>query len=170
MDRVGFVALAAAAMTFVALLMFASPFLAPYGTYAMLDGDVGFIDHSWGSNGVPDLIYLLGDLFCHQEESRCLSLNGSQMPFCIRDTGIIVGAAAGFWIALAIRSVLHDRRVAVAGAVMVLTTLAEWVLERFLGDMPLPRAATGFLAGAGFALILCWMLYREKGDGQAKQA
>lgn len=165
MDRSGFVAVAALIMVVLAALMFASPFLSPYGAYTGLDGNVGFIDHDWGAN---DLMYLLGDLFCHQEDSRCLHLNGSQLPFCLRDMGIMTGLAAGFVASYLIGPRMRDRRFAYAAVVLVLTTLAEWVAEGFVGDMPVPRTATGFMAGFGAALFLVWLLYKDGSDGQAR--
>ena len=63
----------------VLALMILSPLLSPYGAFRGLDGSPGFIDGGWEGGGPASLAYLLGDLVCHQEESRSLILNGSQM-------------------------------------------------------------------------------------------
>ena len=93
----------------VLALMILSPLLSPYGAFRGLDGSPGFIDGGWEGVGPAGLMYLLGDLVCHQEEARCLILNGSQMPVCARDTGILIGLMIGFAVCLLIRGRLADR-------------------------------------------------------------
>ena len=97
----------------VLALMILSPLLSPYGAFRGLDGSPGFIDGGWEGGGPAGLSYLLGDLVCHQEEARSLILNGSQMPVCARDTGILMGLTIGFAICLLIRDRLADRRLQV---------------------------------------------------------
>ena len=62
--------LAAAAAGILTALVFAAPFLAPYGAFTGLDGNAGYIDNGWQGHGIAGFAYLLGDLFCHQEEAR----------------------------------------------------------------------------------------------------
>ena len=43
-------------------------------------------------------IYAFGDLNCHQKHERSWSINGNQMPVCVRDVGIFAGLALGGFI------------------------------------------------------------------------
>lgn len=155
--------LAAAAVLFsIALaLMLAAPFMAPYGTFTGLDGTAANIDHGWMGHGLAGLAYLLGDIFCHQQEARSLILNGSQMPVCIRDTGMLIGLVAGFCASWLLDSKMSDRRWAVAGSILVAAMAVEWLVEGRVGDMPVLRMLSGIVGGFGAALFLSWMLYRD---------
>ncbi len=155
--------LAAAAVLFsIALaLMLAAPFMAPYGTFTGLDGTAANIDHGWMGHGPAGLAYLLGDIFCHQQEARSLILNGSQMPVCIRDTGMLIGLVAGFCASWLLDSKMFDRRWAVAGSILVAAMAVEWLVEGRVGDMPVLRMLSGIVGGFGAALFLSWMLYRD---------
>ena len=153
--------LAAVVMGVVTLLILASPLMAPYGTFTGLDGAVGVIDHGFQGNGISGAVYLIGDMFCHQEEARSFILNGSQMSFCIRDTGIIAGAFLGFILSRLMESRLSDRRFAWAGACLIAVTAVEWISEGFVGDMPSARFLSGMCCGIGVAIFLGWMLYRD---------
>ncbi len=161
MDRRGFVFLAAAVAAIAAALIFTAPFMAPYGTFTDLGGAAGSIDHHWGGNGFPDAVYALGDLLCHQDGSRSFVLNGSQMPICIRDTGILLGLLAGFLVSIPIGARIGDNRYAVIGVILGCFTVVEWVSERFVGDMPEMRFVTGMVTGIGVAVFLVWMLHRN---------
>ena len=51
---------------------------------------------SWSElNPYAALIYGFGDLNCHQKHDRTWSLNGNQMPVCVRDVGIFFGFFLG---------------------------------------------------------------------------
>lgn len=41
------------------------------------------------------LVYVIGDINCHQKYERSWSINGNQMPVCTRDIGIFIGATIG---------------------------------------------------------------------------
>lgn len=155
------VALAAVVFLLLLVLVIAAPYMAPYGTFSHLDGTPGAMDNGWMGYGPAGLAYLLGDLLCHQEWDRSYVLNGSQLPFCIRDVGILAGLPLGFAFSLLLGVRVADRRWAVAGTVLVLMMLVEWLAESQLGDMPLPRVVSGLCAGTGAATFLCWLLYRN---------
>ena len=77
---------------------FIVPFISPYGSFTDLDGTPGVIDHwdIWSSRDPFTMVmYLLGDIFCHQEMDRTVILNGSEMPMCIRDLGLLMGFMFG---------------------------------------------------------------------------
>lgn len=164
MSRRQWVISAAAVFGIITALVILAPYMAPYGTFHGLDGSAGYIDNGWQGHGVAGVMYLLGDLFCHQEEARCYMLNGSQLPVCIRDVGILAGLFAGFLACIPLSSRVSDRRFAYAGVVLVLVMVAEWAAESFTGDMPVPRLLSGICAGVGAAIFLCWLLYRDGKD------
>ncbi|MEC8143351.1 MAG: DUF2085 domain-containing protein, partial [Candidatus Thermoplasmatota archaeon] len=43
-------------------------------------------------------IYAFGDLNCHNKHERSWSINGNQMPVCVRDVGIFAGLALGGFV------------------------------------------------------------------------
>lgn len=155
------VLVAAMAATAFTLLLFAAPLMAPYGTYVGLDGNPGFVDHDWGSNLPSDVLYMIGDVLCHQQQGRSFVLNGSEMPVCIRDIGLAIGLSAGLAAGAILRGRSADRRIAAAGVAMACVTVVEWVAEHWVGDMPEARFATAIVSGVGVALFLCWSLYRK---------
>ncbi len=162
MDIEGWITTAAAVCTALLILMVAAPFMAPSGTFTCLDGTSGWIDNGWLGHGPAGLAYLLGDLLCHQEMSRSLILNGSQMPICIRDTGLLAGVAVGLIACRIIGPVLESRRFLVAGLCLAPATVIEFVAERIAGDMPEARLVSGALTGIGCAILLCWWVYRKR--------
>lgn len=164
MSRRQWVIAAAAVFGIITVLVILAPFMAPYGTFRGLDGAAGYIDHGWQGHGVAGVMYLLCDMFCHQEEARCYMLNGSQLPVCIRDVGILAGLFVGFLACIPLGSRVSDRRFSYAGVVLVLIMVAEWAAESFIGDMPVPRLLSGICAGVGAAIFLCWLLYRDGKD------
>ncbi len=92
---------------FFILLFTASLFLVPFcikkGFVRGLDGRAHHIDYSyiWDKMPLfPRIIYYIGDIGCHQKESRSFILNENQMPVCARDTGIFVGMASAIFISL----------------------------------------------------------------------
>lgn len=135
--------------------------MAPFGTFTGLDGTMGVIDNGWLGHGPAGLAYIFGDVFCHQQESRCLILNGSQMPVCIRDAGIFLGLAVGFAATLVIGECIGRPVWLWIGVVLCAVTVAEWFSELVLDDMPVTRFVSGIVSGAGAAIILSWMLYRD---------
>ena len=135
-----------------------SPFTAPYGAYTHLDGSPGILDHSWSAAEFP---YLLGDFLCHQEMDRSFILNGSQLPFCIRDIGLLLGLAAGLVLCYFLDRRLGDKKVLWLSVLMIAVTGVEWLAEQAVGDMPEARFLTGIVTGAGAALLLGWMFYRD---------
>lgn len=161
MTRRRWLALAASIFAVALALMIAAPFMAPYGTFVGLDGSAANIEHGWMGHGPAGLAYLIGDIFCHQQEARSFILNGSQMPVCIRDTGILLGLVAGFLACWLMERRMTDRRVAVIGAALVAVMAVEWYAEGIVGDLPLIRFAAGAVGGAGAAFFLSWMLYRD---------
>lgn len=88
---------------FWALLHFVMPLLLPANIITDLSGVVGLEDNEHLTNNLPfpsSLVYKLGDIMCHQKAERSFFINGNQMPFCSRCTGIFLGLSIGLMIAI----------------------------------------------------------------------
>ena len=84
-------------------LIFIAPLTLPSGSVEELAGSVGNMDNMDAiseMNPLAAVMYALGDLNCHQMASNSIFINGNEMPFCIRDTGIFIGLAMGSLISL----------------------------------------------------------------------
>ncbi len=149
------------ALSVLLILNVAAPLMAPYGTFTGLDGLPASIDHGWQGHGPAGVMYLLGDVFCHQEMNRSFILNGSQLPVCIRDIGILAGAVAGCVLTVLLIDRLRGNRVLAIGIVLTLVTGVEWCLEGVVGDMPAPRFLSGIVTGIGASILLGWWIARE---------
>jgi uncharacterized membrane protein len=150
------------------LLFIAAPLVYPYGTFTHLDGIPSVIDHDWSQYGAMGWVYALGDILCHQEFSRSIVLNGSQMPVCGRDVGLLAGLFAGligcFWI----KSLVGDRKYLIIGLILLLPTALEWIAEHVttLDSMEL-RIFFGIISGIGAALIVEHVLNRNISGAEA---
>lgn len=162
MDGKRVLAIGATAAVVAMVIMVAAPALAPPGSYTDLDGSPSFVDHPL--DGILDVPYLIGDVLCHQQDGRSFHINGSQMPICIRDTGLLLGLILGLLACIPLSDRLHDRRSAILGAILLTVTFVEWIMEPRLGDMPTARFLSGVVSGIGAALILGWLLFRNKGE------
>ena len=80
------------------LLQFLAPFSLPQGSIDDLSGVIGVEDNKKSIDNIIlpwSSIYSAGDRLCHQKSERSFYLNGNQMPFCSRCTGIWLGLAIG---------------------------------------------------------------------------
>lgn len=153
---------AASAAMLVGILV--SPFLAPSGAFLFDGGTPGLIDGWWRGHGAAGIPYAMGDVICHQELGRSFVLNGSQLPVCMRDTGIVAGAFLGLALCSLSGRVSYPDSTAVTAAVLILVMVVEWAVETVGFDSPVLRTASGACAGAGASLFLAWMLYRGPDD------
>lgn len=163
-----------AVSAFLTVSLFLVPFLSPYGSFADLDGTPGVIDHwdLWSSEDPFTMVlYLTGDVVCHQQMSRTIILNGSEMPVCIRDLGLLMGFMIGCLITslkFGHPAIYRNARTYVVVAFLLIFT--DWMIQRaFDLNVPFTRMITGLLAGAGFALILyCWIysVFYSRGAGE----
>ena len=145
-----------------AILFLAVPFLYQPGTFLDLDGSPSIIDRDWSSYGAGGIVYLIGDLLCHQEHARSFILNGNQMPICIRDTGLIIGLDVGLVCGLLHNRWMGRKKVLLTGFLLLLPTLFEWIAEHaFDLDLPGIRFVAALVSGFGAALIVCFLIYRN---------
>ena len=95
----------------ISCCLLASFFLAPAmveaDTIGELSGRANMLDFhkendqnfTWTDlNFYSAAIYAFGDLNCHNKHERSWSINGNQMPVCVRDVGIFAGLALGGFI------------------------------------------------------------------------
>ncbi|UAL07121.1 MAG: DUF2085 domain-containing protein [Candidatus Methanogranum gryphiswaldense] len=136
------------------------PIFHDYGTYRGLDGVAGKFDHLdlWTSTDpFTAFIYGLGDLFCHQEESRSFMINGSQMPFCSRDISIFIGIIIGLvsWEILQLYADPKGKVEVVFASLLILIMIMEWIIENQSGsNMLFFRVVTGTMAGFGIGSLI----------------
>ncbi len=92
-------------LTFIwVLLLFLSPLLLPSSSiYLGNEGKVSIMDNSQYinshiTNPIIRSVYISGDYMCHQHANRSFFINGNQMPYCSRCSGIFLGLSFGFLI------------------------------------------------------------------------
>jgi len=156
----------------LAAMIFAAPFTLPNSSVKDLSGKVGVLDNQKvieKMNPFAQVIYTIGDWNCHQLASRSLFLNGNQMPFCARDTGILLGAIIGMafaisfdpkfrWIYIGLGLV----PLAIDGSLQLLTTYESTNAIRLL---------TGAFAGIAASLLLshlAWTSLSISGKNEKK--
>ncbi len=139
-------------------LFLSAPYMAPPETFLGLDGSPMVIDNGWLGHGPAGVAYLIGDLLCHQETARSFILNGSQLPVCIRDTGLLIGLLAGCAASCFSLDRLRGRRVLTIGVVLLLVTAVQWALQGTVGDHEAIRFASGIVSGIGASVILGWWI------------
>lgn len=138
------------------LIFFLSPYIANYQEINDLSGSVFVIDNSEELSDInlfSRVIYTIGDINDHQILERSFLLNGNQLPFCARDTGIFIGLVIGsmlsIFVILRIRPlflVLGILPLAVDGFFQELTTYESNNTMRII---------TGLLTGFFFSAFLC---------------
>jgi len=80
------------------LLQFFAPVFLPNNSVRDLSGIVGVSDNEETIEKMQfplNIVYSFGDRLCHQKAERSFFINGNQMPFCSRCTGIWLGLAIG---------------------------------------------------------------------------
>ncbi len=145
------------------LLLFLSPLLLPPGTvYLGNEGKVGIMDNSGYinshiSNPFIRGIYLSGDYMCHQHSDRSFFINGNQMPYCARCTGMYLGLSFGFLV-----GALYRVRVGFSLYILMVIPLALDGMIQLLTPYQstnLSRIITGNLAGTFSSLIFAYVYY-----------
>ena len=94
------------------LLQFISPMIIKSNSINELSGLTGIYDNLkfYSNLSFPaNIVYSIGDIFCHQISERSLYLNGNQMPFCSRCTAIWFGLAIGLAIMIFYSIKLNDK-------------------------------------------------------------
>jgi len=158
---------------FISMSIFIAPFSLEKNTVGNLDGSAWKIDYAGIWDGMPSFqraIYYFGDLNCHQKSYRSYFINGNQMPVCSRDTGMLIGLSAGFFISMfspkgrsigetAFRMfrgrVKGMGRLAALLVFLILPASADGFLQIYTGYESINplRTLTGFMLGLGISII-----------------
>ncbi len=147
-------------------LIVITPLMYPQGTFTGLDGRPGVLDHDWGGYGAGGIVYAIGDMLCHQETVRSFIFNGNQLPFCIRDVGLLIGLVCGLAVVLRESISSRENRRLFLGLALLIPTAAEYAAEHLYEvDFPELRFVLGIVSGFGAALILGYALYKNAGQG-----
>ncbi|TFG55992.1 MAG: DUF2085 domain-containing protein [Methanomassiliicoccus sp.] len=130
-----------------------SPLTLPESSVPDLSGSIGVVDNWKELQNVPmpqRIVYLIGDVNCHQQLSRSYVLNDNQMPVCARDLGILIGLMTGVSLYMGVR-----RKVSWSVLALFLVPMALdgglQAISDYESSNPL-RTLTGALAG----LALGW--------------
>ena len=108
---------------------------------------------------IPDLLFPIGSVICHQRPERSFFLHDRQLPVCARCTGLYLGAAIAAPAALLAATVLVVRRPRWILAVAALPTLVTWTTE-FAGLAHFSNA-TRFAAAVPLGFIAAWLVLSE---------
>lgn len=151
---------------------FFAPLFCQTGTVKGLDGNVGTIDNwsLWQSlNPFSATIYVIGDFFCHQMESRVFMINGNEMPFCVRDIALLIGFAVGMVIVSELE-LRRSKRTDIFAVVSFALIIADWAFQHFTDtNIAFTRFVTGILAGVAIAFVICFILNAMAGEPSYRQ-
>ncbi len=94
------------------ILQFLAPLALPAHSVTDLSGLTAVSDNEEIIRDMPlpwNVVYRIGDRLCHQKAERSLFINGNQMPFCARCTGIWLGLIAGISLLLVYTFEINER-------------------------------------------------------------
>jgi len=151
-----------------------APFTVPGNSVNDLSGKASQIDNerTWGKmNPFAASMYFLGDAFCTEITDHSYFLNGNQMPFCARCTGIFIGLVVGMVVAIVLDPKIRLWLLAL-GLLPILVDGGLQLVTSYQSVNPL-RVATGLLAGMVVSLYLSRMantLLEPRPKGQKEAA
>lgn len=120
-----------------------------------LDGSAGVVDHGdlWRQmDPTSHLIYWLGDVGCHQQEARTVIICGSQMPFCIRETMLLIGALIGLGLEVASKREPSNKVLCIS-LILSSITFIEWGVKAVTSiDVLAITATTAIISGIGIGV------------------
>ena len=120
-----------------------------------LDGSAGVVDHSdlWRQmDPISHLVYWLGDIGCHQQEARTIIISGSQMPFCVRETMLLIGALIGLGLEVVSKREPNNKLMYI-GLILSSITFVEWGIKAIISiDVLSITATTAIISGIGLGI------------------
>ena len=138
----------------IAVAMFIATVLG--GGVIGLDGKSGVVDHAelWAQmDPVSGLIYWFGDIGCHQQEARSFVIAGSQMPFCVRETLLIIGTIIGLGLML-YRMYEPSKLSLTISLLLGSITFIEWIFKAVSGiDILVVTEVTAMISGIGIGFL-----------------
>jgi uncharacterized membrane protein len=137
-----------------------SPLTLEQGSVQDLDGRIFRVDNQEELQGMPlpqRLVYLIGDLNCHQLADRSYFLNDNQLPVCARDLGIVTGLVIGLAFFIPLRKQLRWEFLLLLLVPMVGDGLLQAVGTYESSNAV--RSLTGALAGGGLGYGLGMLVH-----------
>lgn len=147
------------------MLIIGAPLTQPAGTVDFDErGIVGAREHSAkydNFNPSAKFIYSLGDSLCHQHASRSFFINGNQLPFCARCTGIFLGILLG--ACLGVFLVVTLKWYWIVGCLVPIGIDGTLQLFGLWESFNLLRLGTGILIGIITGVAICMILQELAG-------
>lgn len=143
-----------------ALMVIVAPLTLPADSVKDLSGVVGIKDNenqTINMNGFARFVYDSGDVNCHQRASRSLFINGNEMPYCARCTGIFVGLVIGTAFSLFI--ILDLKVWYIIGALVPMGIDGVGQMLGLWESTDLARLVTGGLAGVITGIALGFIFF-----------
>ena len=141
-----------------ASLQFISPLLLPAKSVNDLSGIVVVSDNdiTIDEMGFPhNVVYSIGDRLCHERAERSFFINGNQMPFCSRCTGIWVGLVIGISLMIFYTIKLDEKIfLLIVLSILPLGIDGAGQLIGFWESTNLIRLITGLLTGFGCGVAI----------------
>ena len=149
------------ALVVLIILCVLPPLMVPDGTVVDIGGRPGRMDNGdlWSSmDFLSATVYSIGDMFCHQMGDRTMYIGGNEIPICVREFSMVLGALAGMISGMVVCGRIDVRLIVwtVASLAMVLVAPAEWIYASFIDTSVgmAPVWASGLVSGFGFALLI----------------
>ncbi|RLF62622.1 MAG: DUF2085 domain-containing protein [Thermoplasmata archaeon] len=142
------------------ILQILAPLMLPYNTIKNLSGVVGLVDNEKLIKNIPQpwsTIYLIGDILCHQKKERSYFINGNQMPFCSRCTGIFLGFAIGMLASIILQKrICFSDKTVLFILVLMLPLIIDGTMQLFGAweSKNIIRITTGTLTGVAGSLAV----------------
>lgn len=156
------------------LLIILSPFSQPASTITNLTGRVGMVDNQELIDSLTfpwNYIYEFGDRWCHQISSRSFSLNGNQLPICIRCVGIFAGIPLGILFSLITKTktgqaLVKEVIILIGIGILPIVIDGGGQLIGFWESSSLSRTVTGFMGGItiSYLLMICLGIICYEGE------
>ncbi len=139
------------------LLLILAPLTLMQGSHVTVQGTDNPVLEEPTINEIPlpqRIVYIYGDIACHQLPERSIALNGNQFPVCARCMAIYFGIAFGTGLMTLVRIRFSKKRALVGFVPMVIDggLQALHSLTSYTSTNPL-RIVTGFPAGVAIALV-----------------
>jgi uncharacterized membrane protein len=142
------------------VLQLLSPLSLESNSVRDLSGTVGTIDNQNVLEKLSEpwkTVYRIGDMLCHQKVERSYFINGNQMPFCSRCTGIFLGLPLGLMLSMFLSNKIRlTNRMVIVILLLILPLGIDGTLQLFglWESKNIIRITTGALTGIAAAIAI----------------
>ncbi len=153
------------------ILVVTAPMMVPSNTLLDLSGKVGTHENDAlfrNLSAIPHAVYWIGDGECHTISERSFYINGNQMPFCARDTGLFLGLLLGFAPLLFVRYRINPFLALIGLVPMGIDGGLQLVTSYESNN--LLRLATGLIGGVACAMLLALFIFAIKDSGPSPRS